>query len=260
MPSIYQRALGSDFEKLHPRIQQRFGFHSESGIASIGAGTMDTIWRGPFYAVPFLHLGARRRIMFPDYGQNVPFTIENYAYRDRHGRETVTWLRTFETETACRSTACKNDGVRAAQTTRSRGRTVAENQAPHERDKRRFDAYMIYSEKRGCIVDYLGSHQHLAVDLELSVDEQGGLRFRSGAQRFYEGSLAFSFPLFFSGVADVREWYDEDADRFGISVEVTNRRWGRLFGYRGSFDVTWKQVVKGEIPTAVRPLREERRE
>ena len=25
MPSIYQRALGSDFEKLHPKIQQPFG-------------------------------------------------------------------------------------------------------------------------------------------------------------------------------------------------------------------------------------------
>jgi hypothetical protein len=36
------------------------------------------------------------------------------------------------------------------------------------------------------IVDYLGSHEHLAVDIDLSVDEGGGLRLRSGAQRFYE--------------------------------------------------------------------------
>ena len=28
---------------------------------------------------------------------NVPFTIENYAYRDGFGRETVTWIRTFAT-------------------------------------------------------------------------------------------------------------------------------------------------------------------
>ena len=47
---------------------------------------------------------------------------------------------------------------------------------------------MIYSEARGCIVDYLGSHEHLAVDIDLSVDEEGGLRLRSGAQRFYEGA------------------------------------------------------------------------
>ena len=37
------------------------------------------------------------------------------------------------------------------------------------------------SQERARIVDYLGTHQHLAVDLELSVDERGGLRLRSGA-------------------------------------------------------------------------------
>ena len=225
MPSIYQRALGSDFEKLHPKIQQRFGFSSEDGIASIGSGVMEQIWRGRFYTVPFLYLGTWRRIMFPEYGQNIPFTIENYAYRDGFGRETVTWVRTFE-----------------------------------GRKRRRFDAYMIYSEKRGCIVDYLGSHQHLAVDLELSVDERGGLRIRSGAQRFYEGAIAFSFPLFFSGIAEVCEWYDEDNEKFGIQVKVTNRTWGRLFGYRGSFDITWEQVGRDKTPNDVKPLREERRE
>ncbi len=225
MPSIYQRALGSDFKKLHPKIQQRFGFSSEDGIASIGSGVMEQIWRGRFYTVPFLYLGTWRRIMFPEYGQNIPFTIENFAYRDGFGRETVTWVRTFE-----------------------------------GRKRRRFDAYMIYSEKRGCIVDYLGSHQHLAVDLELSADERGGLRIRSGAQRFYEGAVAFSFPLFFSGIAEVCEWYNEDNEKFGIQVKVTNRTWGRLFGYRGSFDITWEQVGRDKTPNDVKPLREERRE
>src|SRR5690606_24555470 len=106
--------------------------------------------------------------------ENVPFQIENYAYLDRFGRETVTWLRTFET-----------------------------------RKRRRFDAYMIYSQQRNKIVDYLGTHQHLAVDIDLKVGENGGLCLRSGAQRFYEGPIAFRFPLLFSGVADVCEWFDE---------------------------------------------------
>ena len=141
--------------------------------------------------------------MFPEYGHNIPFTIENYAYQDGFGRETVTWIRTFES-----------------------------------RKRRRFDAYMVYSESRGCIVDYLGSHQHLAVDLAVSVDGRGGMCIRSGAQRFYESRIAFPFPLFFSGIAAVCEWYNEDEEKFQIQVEVTNRTWGRLFGYRGSFDVT----------------------
>ncbi|MEQ8837309.1 MAG: hypothetical protein RID07_10940 [Lacipirellulaceae bacterium] len=38
MTSIYQEVLGSDFERLHPQIQKRFGFSSADGIASIGTG------------------------------------------------------------------------------------------------------------------------------------------------------------------------------------------------------------------------------
>ena len=80
----------------------------------------------------------------------------------------------------------------------------------------------------------LGTHQHLAVDLEISVAENGGLRLRSTEQRFYEGPVAFRFPLAFSGVAEVCEWWDEAAQCFRIKVDVTNRRWGPLFGYEGA--------------------------
>jgi len=223
--SIYQRALGADFARLHPQIQRRFGFSSKDAVAAIGTGVMDELWHGPAYTLPFLCVGAWRRIMFPEQGRNVPFTIENHAYVDRYGRETVTWIRRFAT-----------------------------------RRPRRFDAYMIYAESRGRIVDYLGTHQHLAVDLELSVDSRGGLQIRSGEQRFYEGPVAFTFPLLFSGVANVSEWYDDAVGRFRIEVAVHNRRWGPLFGYRGSFDVEWREAPPGSTPTAIFPVREERRE
>jgi hypothetical protein len=116
--SIYRRALGAEFGRLHPQIQRRFGFSSDDGLASIGHGVMEQVWHGLPYTLPFLYVGTWRRIMFPEYGRNLPFTIENYAYRDPLGRETVTWLRTFRT-----------------------------------RRVRRFDADMIYSERRGRIVD-----------------------------------------------------------------------------------------------------------
>lgn len=224
MKSIYQRVLGSDFERLHPRIQERFAITSADGRAAIGRGVMEEVWRGRFYTLPFLYVGTWRNIMFPEHGHDVPFQIENWAYRDSHHRETVTWLRTFRTARP-----------------------------------RRFDAYMIYSEARGRIVDYLGTHQHLAVDLDLSVDERGGLCLRSGEQRFYEGPLAFRFPMFFSGVADVCEWFDDSTGRYQIQVNVTNRIWGPLFGYRGSFDVEWVEASNG-LPESIRPKREERRE
>jgi len=224
MSSIFRRALGADFDRLHPEIQRRFGFSSADGVASIGEGVMEELWRGPAFTVPFLVLGTWRRIMFPERGRDVPFRIENYAYVDGFGRETVTWARTFELP----------------------------------RRTRRFDATMIWSERRGCIVDYLGTHQHLAVDLHASVDAEGGIRFRSGDQRFYERRIAFRFPLVFSGVAEVREWYDDEERRFRISVEVGNARFGRLFGYRGWFHA--EELPCSVVTRRVKPVREERRE
>ena len=163
--------------------------------------------------------------MFPERGRAIPFTIENYAFVDDLGRETVTWIRTFNLS-----------------------------------KRRRFDAYMIYSQQRQKIVDYMGSHEHLAVDLELSVDERGGLKIHSDAQRFYEGRIAFPFPLLLSGIADVCEWYDEARGKFCINVNVHNRTWGPLFGYRGTFDVAWRNVTPNSLPDNLHPLRTERRE
>ncbi len=223
MTSIYEQVLGSDFRRLHPQIQRRFGFSSADHLASIGRGVMDEVWHGAPYTLPFLYIGAWRRIMFPERGKNIPFTIQNYAFVDPLGRETVTWVRTFKMSKS-----------------------------------RRFDAYMINSDARGCIVDYMGSHEHLAVDLELTVDARGGLRVRSGAQRFYEGMIGFRFPMLFSGMADVCEWYDEAVGKFRIEVSVTNSVWGRLFGYCGSFDVEWQE--SSSIPADILPMRYEARE
>ena len=225
MRSIYERALGNQFARLHPRIQERFGFSSRDGIASIGTGVMEEIWHGPLYTMPFLFIGAWRRIMFPEQGRSVPFTVSNYAYVDECGRETIAWIRSFTTRTP-----------------------------------RRFDAYMIFSEQRGKIVDYLGTHQHLAVDIDLAVDERGGLRLRSGAQRFYEGPIAFSFPMLFSGIAEVCEWFDDKDRKFHIEVDVRNKVWGPLFGYRGWFDVGWVRTAEQGVPREMLPVRCERRE
>jgi hypothetical protein len=225
MKSIYEQSLGAKFKLLHPRIQERFGFSSTDGKACVGTGTMDEIWHGAPYTMPFLYIGSWRRIMFPEQGRAVPFTIRNYAYKDEYGRETISWIRTFQTNVT-----------------------------------RRFDAYMIFSKDRDRIVDYLGSHQHLAVDIDLSVDDHGGVRLRSSSQRFYEGPIGFSFPMLFSGVAEVCEWFDDADQRFHIEVKVRNSVWGPLFGYRGSFQIEWVPVKQNEIPADILPVRCERRE
>jgi Domain of unknown function (DUF4166) len=226
MSSIYREILGSEFERLHPKLQWRFGFSSADGVCQIGAGVMDEVWRGPWWTLPFLLLGSTRRILFPSRGRSVPFTIANYAYVDRFGRETVTWARRFR----------------------------------FRRQYRYFDATMIHGKRRGAIVDYIGTHQHLAVDLHFHVGDDGALRIRSGEQRVHEGPISFRLPLLFSGVANVREWWDEEGERFRIEVHVANHVLGPLFGYHGSFTVVEHPCTDGDIPLDVRPLREERRE
>jgi hypothetical protein len=225
MRSIYEQALGEKFKQLHPRIQERFGFSSKHQRASIGTGIMDKVWRGKLFTLPFLYLGSWRRIMFPERGTQIPFTVRNYAFLDPFGRETITWIRNFQTRTP-----------------------------------RRFDAYMIFSQQRGCIIDYLGTHQHLAVDIHLSVDARGGLCIRSGEQRFYEGLIGFKFPMAFSGLADVCEWFEDADQKFHIEVNVHNDTWGPLFGYSGSFAVEWVTTRYNEIPPELVPVRYERRE
>ena len=134
MASIFAQALGQDFHRLHPMLQRRFGVGTAAGYACVGRGVFSEVRRGAWWTVPFLRLGAYRNILFPDQGENIPFTIENYPYTDGFGRPTVTFVRTLELSPARR---------------------------------RRFDATMIYSPATGGIIDYLGTHQHLATDLDL---------------------------------------------------------------------------------------------
>ncbi|SFB27546.1 protein of unknown function [Cohnella sp. OV330] len=226
MKSIFERALGEkEFEKLHPKIRERFGFGSGEGIASIGRGVMEEVRYAKWAALP-LAVGASRHIMFPEGGRQVPFSIENYAYRDALGRETLTINRTFR----------------------------------FERSIRRFDATMVYSGDRKRIVDYLGNKQHLAVDLEVWAAPNGGIQIRSGEQRFYEGPLGFRFPAPLTGCADVCEWYDEDDACYRISVSVRNPLMGKIFAYKGSFQAETIRVGAASIPLQAMPLRVERRE
>ncbi|MGA5562345.1 DUF4166 domain-containing protein [Streptomyces platensis] len=225
MTSFFQRALGADFDRLHPQIRRRFSVGLDSGEACVGRGTMDRIWHGRSFVRPFLALGGSRNILVPQTGRDIPFVIENVPYRDSFGRETVTFVRTFA----------------------------------FPRRPRRFDATMVFSPERGCVVDYLGTHQHLATDLHFTVDGSGALVIRSGEHRFREGPVDVRVPDLIGGDAVVRESYDEAAGRFRIQVRVGNRRFGPLFGYEGSFDAEFMHVAERGVRAGLRPVREEAR-
>ncbi|KUN57663.1 hypothetical protein AQJ46_46205 [Streptomyces canus] len=225
MTSMFRTVMGADFDRLHPQLQRRFSVGLTTGEACTGRGVMDRIWHGGAFVKPFLALGTTRNILVPRPGRNVPFVIENVPYADTYGRETVTFVRTFHLP----------------------GRP------------RRFDAQMVLSPKGDRILDYLGTHQHLASELHFHAEPDGSLLIRSGEHRFREGVVDVRVPELIGATAEVRESYDDRADRFRISVRVVNRYFGPLFGYEGSFEATYSDITACGVRPGLRPVREEAR-
>ncbi|MDQ0575052.1 DUF4166 domain-containing protein [Agromyces albus] len=223
--AVFPRALGDEFARLHPMMQRRFGVSIDGGYACVGRGVMTSVRRGPWWTVPFLQFGRLRNILIPDVGHDVPFTIENHAYLDPFGRETITFVREYR--------------------------------IPGRRRASRFDATMVVDPARGTVVDYLGTHQHLAVDLAFEVEADGSLLLRSGQQRFREGALDFRFPMLGSGYAELRERFDDEAGVYRVRLEVRNRVFGFLFGYEGWFECEFPDAT--EVPQRLLPKRHEPR-
>ena len=227
MASIFEVQLGEDFQRLHPMLQKQFGVDVDAGYACVGTGVFAAVRRGAWWTVPFLRLGAFRNILFPEQGTNIPFTIENYPYIDGYGRKTVTFVRTLQLPSG---------------------------------KKRRFDATMVHSQKRGAIVDYLGTHQHLATDLVLEVLDDGSLHLQTTGQRFFEGPVAFRFPALGTGTAELYERYDEARGVYKIRMQLHNPYFGFLFGYDGEFTCKFPATAGRLTPVSLKPVREERRE
>ncbi|CAL2056252.1 conserved protein of unknown function [Streptomyces murinus] len=223
--SMFHTVLGDGFDRLHPELRRRFSVGLASGEACTGRGVMDRIWHGPAYVKPFLALGATRNILVPRAGRDIPFMIENVPYTDTFGRETVSFVRTF--------------GLPGG--------------------PRRFDAQMVLSPKGDRILDYLGTHQHLASELHFTADPDGSLLIRSGEHRFREGPVDVRVPELLGATAEVRESFDDITGRFRVRVRVVNRRFGPLFGYEGSFTVSYTDAVSRGTRPGLRPVREEQR-
>ncbi|MFF3911290.1 DUF4166 domain-containing protein [Streptomyces sp. NPDC001848] len=225
MTSIFRTVMGAEFDRLHPELRRRFSVGLATGEACTGRGVMDRIWHGKGLVKPFLVLGGTRNILLPRQGRDVPFVIENIPYADTFGRETVTFVRTFDLP----------------------GRA------------RRFDAQMVLSPKGDRVLDYLGTHQHLASELHFSAQPDGSLLIRSGEHRFREGPVDVRVPEAIGGRAEVRESFDESTGRFRIRVRVVNRYVGPLFGYEGSFTASYADVGVCGVRPGLRPVREEAR-
>jgi hypothetical protein len=111
--------------------------------------------------------------------------IENYAYRDRFGRETVTWIRTFD--------------IRAGRSLRF----VHDLWGTPRPDRR-------LSRHTPSISPSISTCRWMSAEA-------------CGCGQ--ESNASTKDVLLFSGIADVVEWFDDADQRFHIDVCVSNSRW-----------------------------------
>lgn len=195
---IYETLLGADFERLHPKLQQRYHLSLDEPFHA--AGTMQVIHSGPAYLRPMYLLFTKNRFLFPESGEMVPFTIANTCHINDQQAE-VYWERTFHFPNATRQ----------------------------------FNARMTVDLERKIVKDYLGDPSLFYSDLQFDVTKDGFLMIRSQEQRVVLGKKELSLPTMLTGRVVVTEGYDDALGVYTIHVSIFNDVIGRMMMYAGKF-------------------------
>ena len=199
MLSIYRTILGDSYERLHPKLQQRYDITEQKDF--YGAGKMDEIAGDSVWIRPFFLLGTKRRLFFPERGKGIPFTIYNEASTNEEGKTIVKCNRTFA----------------------------------FGQKRRFFDAVMCLNEEQNEIIDYFGQPPLLVSTLSFHVDDQGGMNISSEKQWLHLFGKNIPLPKSFYGEARIIESFDDEQNCFRIKVNVRNPLVGPLFSYNGTF-------------------------
>ncbi|SET27315.1 protein of unknown function [Oceanobacillus limi] len=197
--SIYERALGNQFRKMHPKLQERYLFEGDRPFRA--KGVMDYVYRGSTFLYPLYRLGLKRKLLFPEHGRDIPFTIINTPCKGNDGEQQIHWQREFH----------------------------------FENKKRYFNALMSFDEHSHMIKDYFGEPPIFYSDLSFTVTKAKGLKIESKQQRLVIGRMEIPVPKLFQGVATVIEEFDDVEKNFLIHVKVTNPLVGNLMSYKGRF-------------------------
>ncbi len=197
--SIYKKVLGNDFNRLHPMLQKRYDLDDVSTFEA--TGIMKEIKGGPKWLYPLFRFGVNWKLLFPERGKNIPFSIKNTARLGTDGENQIHWERVFHFGTT----------------------------------KRYFNALMSLDESRLVIKDYLGEPPLVYSDLAFEVSEDGAITIHSLNQRLVLGKIEVPLPKLLQGLATVTERYDETAAVYRINVNVRNPLIGHVFSYEGEF-------------------------
>lgn len=196
---IYEVLLGEHFSKLHPKLQERYRLPLNEEF--FATGVMHSIQSGHKILHPVYKLFTRTKFLFPESGDNIPFSISNRSYLNELLQGEVYWERVFYFPNATR----------------------------------KFNAKMTVDLNRKVVKDYLGDPAIFYSDLEFRVTAEGFLLIQSGEQRVVIGRREMGLPKIFTGRVTVIEGYDEKLDVYTIHVSIFNDFIGRMMQYAGTF-------------------------
>jgi hypothetical protein len=220
--SVYQRALGSDFRRLQPELREYFGLHEDSKAFGLGRGVFEVAGSPAPLLRPFFSLAARENSFFPEYENQVDFTVRNWAHMDPFDRPSLTARRDISFTNASR---------------------IFEDTTSWSRDR---------------LVDYLGLHRRMATALACEVTADGHMRMISSATRLFGGPFRLPLPDVVGAQAYMEQWWDREENRFRIKTNVLHRQLGPVLVYAGWF--TYELVgYDGGLPDEVAPARWEPR-
>lgn len=217
MTSLFEREIGEDWETLHPRVRERYGLEASEGREAIGVGQMAELGHATL-AVPALWLGTIDDTLFPEGGTDVPFTIITKPFLDANGTEALFLDRRFDTT-----------------------------------PPRRFVDTLRWNPARGCLTDLYGHRGLIAADLHIRADE-GALSLSLGTQWARIGGRYVELPDALSIDGSLRDWYDDDRDRFRVAAEITNPLVGRVVGYDGTFDNEFRSTARSATTAALEAI------
>lgn len=220
--SVYQQALGPEFSRLQPELQEYFSLHEESGVYGTGRGAFSVAGSPSRLVRPFFALAAGENSFFPEYENNVSFTIRNWAHLDPFGRPSLS----------------------------------ARRELSFSNRTRVFEDTTSWVENR--LVDYLGRHRRMATALTCEVTTAGRIRMTSSASRLFAGPARLALPDAFGAQAYVEQWWDREEECFHISSKVIHRQLGPILVYAGWFTYQLSEYGGG-LPADVSPARWERR-
>ncbi|MFF5997096.1 DUF4166 domain-containing protein [Lysinibacillus sp. KU-BSD001] len=196
---IYETLLADDFQRLHPKLQERYRLPLQEPFYA--EGTMHVIRSGPSILRPMYGLFTKNRFLFPEDGEMIPFTIANTCHMNNENEAEVYWERTFFFPNAVR----------------------------------KFNATMTVDLDRQIVKDYLGDPALFYSDLKFDVTKDRFLMIRSEQQRIVVGQKELPLPKKLMGRVVVTEGYDDALDVYTIHVSIFNDFIGRMMMYAGQF-------------------------